>query len=432
MKRRTIVVEGPLAFRMRRIVAVRRAEVGIQIMTLPQLAARLAGGFVRPARSHDLDPAIRTALEAGGFSDLESIRELPGMTRSVAWTLTRVWDADFSLANRADGSARLLDLARIESDVRTHLPPGVLTPRDLRDLALQRVGLAPSVLGDVELDRVVRVAPVWRPLLEALARYVRLVWRDPGTADVTWFPGEVDAEARAEPAAPDIVSCAAPRTEVVEALRWLRELVSSGRVLPEEVAICATTTDDWDNDMLVVATDAGLPLHFSHGVPALASREGQACAALADVLLNGLSQDRVRRLLGHAAGRSQGLDDLPPTWAQDLQPEPRFSSSINGAARLMRPIPAAPTGWMFAPCCFRSSNVLPKDQKLPSRLAGCCSAMPRERCGPRRSVARRRRHSNFRCRNCAFLTAVIPAPVPFGVPQAISPLHHAPGSACWA
>ncbi len=55
MKRRTIVVEGPLAFRMRRIVAARRAEAGIQIMTLPQLAARLAGGFVRPVQSQDLD-----------------------------------------------------------------------------------------------------------------------------------------------------------------------------------------------------------------------------------------------------------------------------------------------------------------------------------------------------------------------------------------
>jgi hypothetical protein len=72
--------------------------------------------------------------------------------------------------------------------------------------------------------------------------------------------------------------------------------------------------------MLVLAADAGLPLHFSHGVPALASREGQACAALADVLLNGLSQDRVRRLFGHAAGRSGGLDALPPTWAQGLRP----------------------------------------------------------------------------------------------------------------
>lgn len=105
--RRSVVVEGPLAFRMKRIAAARRAEAGVQILTLPQLAARLAGGFIRPARSLDLDPAIRAALEAGGFADLERIRERPGMTRSVAWTLTRVWNADFTLANRAEDGARL-------------------------------------------------------------------------------------------------------------------------------------------------------------------------------------------------------------------------------------------------------------------------------------------------------------------------------------
>ena len=87
----------------------------------------------------------------------------------------------------------------------------------------------------------------------------------------------------------------------------MRELIASGRARPEEIAVCATATEDWDDHMLVLAADAGLPLHFSHGVPALASREGQACAALADVLLNGLSQDRVRRLFGHAAGRTPGF-----------------------------------------------------------------------------------------------------------------------------
>ena len=121
--RRTVVVEGPLAFRMRRIAAARRAEAGVQIMTLPQLAARLAGGFTRPARSQDLDPAIRLALEAGGFADLESIRGLPGMMRSVAWTLTRVWNADFGLANRAHDGARLEDLTKIEArDPRGGVP----------------------------------------------------------------------------------------------------------------------------------------------------------------------------------------------------------------------------------------------------------------------------------------------------------------------
>src|SRR5207249_999154 len=123
----------------RRLVAAQRAEAGVQIMTLPQLAARLAGGFTQPARAHDLDPAIRRALEAGGFADLESIRGLPGMTRSVAWTLTRVWNADFALADRANDSPRLRDLATIDARVRANLPAGVLTPRDLRDAALRRL-----------------------------------------------------------------------------------------------------------------------------------------------------------------------------------------------------------------------------------------------------------------------------------------------------
>jgi hypothetical protein len=122
MERRTVIVEGPLAFRMRRVAAARRSEAGRQIMTLPQLAGRLASSFARPARSEDLDPAIRKALEAGGFTDLESIRSLPGMTRSVAWTLARVWNADVALADRTEKSARLRDLATIEARVRANLP----------------------------------------------------------------------------------------------------------------------------------------------------------------------------------------------------------------------------------------------------------------------------------------------------------------------
>lgn len=320
MNCRTVIVEGPLAFRMRRITAAQQAEVGVQIMTLPQLAARLAGGFTRPARSEDLDPAIRSALEAGGFAELETIRSLPGMTRSVAWTLSRLWNADFPLAERAHERARLQDLMTIEARVRASLSAGVLSPRDLRNAALQRVAHAPSVLGAVELHRVVRVAHVWRPLLIALGRQVPLTWRNPGDPDAAWFAGELGSDPRPKPASLEIVSCASPRAEAVEALRWIRELIASGRARPDEIAVSATATEDWDDHMLVLAGDAGLPLHFSHGVPALASREGQACAALADVLLNGLSQDRVRRLFGHAAGRSRGLDGLPPTWAQGLQP----------------------------------------------------------------------------------------------------------------
>ena len=319
MIRRTVIVEGPLALNMRRIAAAREAEAGVQIVSLPQLAARLAGGFARPARSEDLDPAIQSALEAGGFAELESIRSLPGMTRSVAWTLTRLWDADYILADRDHETARLRDLMTIEARVRACLPRGVRSPPDLRNAALQRVTYAPAVLGSVELHRVVRVAPIWRPLLTALGREVRVTWRNPGDLDA-WFGGELVYDPHPAPASPEIVSCASPRAEAVEALRWVRELIASGRARPDQIAVCATATKDWDDHMLVLAADASLPLHFSHGVPALASREGQACAALADVLLNGLSQERVRRLFRHAAAHSRALAELPATWAQGLRP----------------------------------------------------------------------------------------------------------------
>ncbi len=95
--RRTVVVEGSLAFRMRRLRAARLGESGLQIMTLPLLAARLAGGFRRPATQRELDPAIRTALKVGRFREIERVRALPGMTRAVASTLAKVWDADLAL-----------------------------------------------------------------------------------------------------------------------------------------------------------------------------------------------------------------------------------------------------------------------------------------------------------------------------------------------
>jgi hypothetical protein len=304
---------------MMRVAAAKRAESGLQIFTLPLLAARLAGGFIRPARSQDIDPAIRAALEAGGFAELERVRQLPGTTRSIAWTLGKVWQADLALENLAEDGARLSDLAEIERRVHVHLAAGALTPRDLRDAALKGVVHAPATVGAIEIDRLTAIAPVWRPLLAALSKTVPLTWRNPG-ADACWFTGRVATDDRQPPAAVSIVTCANPRAEVVEALRWMRELIASGRARPEEIAICATTTAEWDEHFLVLAADADLPLHFSRGMPALASREGQACAALADVLLNGLSQDRVRRLFGHSAGRSRSLADLPASWSLGLEP----------------------------------------------------------------------------------------------------------------
>jgi hypothetical protein len=296
MLRRTVIIDGPLTFRMRRLAAARNAEAGLQIMTLPALAARLAGGFLRAAGPQELEPAIRAAIDPGGFADLDRMRALPGMTRALLATLGKVWDADLDLQALAADGARLADLALIEQRVHATLPPGALTPRHLRDRAIERTRHAGILLGAVELDGVMQVPPVWRPLLAALADTTELTWRAAAAADRGWFRVEIIEAALGAPAPPELVSCANPHAEVVEALRWLRQLLASGRARPEEIAIAAASPQGWDEPFLVLARTAGLPLHFSHGVPALSTREGQACAALADTLLNGISQDRIRRL----------------------------------------------------------------------------------------------------------------------------------------
>ncbi len=55
---RTVVVEGPLAAAMRRFAAAQSGEIGLQILSFPQLAARLAGGLTQPITSKILEPAF--------------------------------------------------------------------------------------------------------------------------------------------------------------------------------------------------------------------------------------------------------------------------------------------------------------------------------------------------------------------------------------
>lgn len=266
-------------------------------MSLPQLAARLAGGFVRPAGREELEPAVAEALAEGGFAELTPLQGLPGMVRAVVRTFERLWYAGVDLAS-VSPAPRILDLALIEGRVRMRLGSGVLTPPDLAAAASARVHLAADLLGPVTLQHIVWIAPVWRSLVAAV-----------GTAtSVTKLPAE---EAGDAPSAMAAWVCADPHSEVVEALRWARELIAAGKVRPEEIAIATAAPSAWDQSMQTLVASAELPVHFSHGTPILSTVDGQACAALAELLGQGLSQERVRRWLAHSVGRCTTLSALP-------------------------------------------------------------------------------------------------------------------------
>ena len=63
-----------------------------------------------------------------------------------------------------------------------------------------------------------------------------------------------------------------------------------------------------------------------HGVKVTASREGQAAAALADILLRGLFQTRMRRLNTLLRGYPGPFADLPEGWTRVLPPDAPLSS----------------------------------------------------------------------------------------------------------
>jgi hypothetical protein len=108
---------------------------------------------------------------------------------------------------------------------------------------------------------------------------------------------------------------------VIEAFRWVRELLATGTARPEEIAIAAASPADFDDRVLALSRDSDIPVHFVHGTKAVARRDGQVTAAHAEVLVKGISQERVRRLFALIHSNSPALQDLPRGWTRLLPPD---------------------------------------------------------------------------------------------------------------
>src|SRR5690606_39740904 len=124
---------------------------------------------------------------------------------------------------------RWAELVALERHVRAQLPAGTLLPRELVAAARARAHLAPRLLGDLTLERLDDVPPLCRELLLDIAEHVRAVWHRLDDAEPAWAPGAFDRVPAAERAPPrELVACADPAHEALEALRWVRSLRASG------------------------------------------------------------------------------------------------------------------------------------------------------------------------------------------------------------
>lgn len=320
--RRTVVVPGRLASRIQRLAAARAHQHGLQVMTVEQLTARLAGGMVQAVDGESLRMAVQSILPGTALGELDRIKALPGLVGAAVDTLEKSWRAGLNLQSMASQHPRLASMARLEAAVISALPPALLRPSDLVSAALQRIPHAPTLLGPIDVIGVTELSPCWRPLLEALTTRVNVRWIAGPRSTPPWLDGDSIQIVRSAACKPEILSVSAATAyhEVIECLRWARELIASGRAKPQEIGIASVASIDYDDHFLALRAQANLGLHFVHGVKVMASREGQAAAALADVLIRGLSQSHVRRLAALLSGCPGPFRALPERWTQ-LLPE---------------------------------------------------------------------------------------------------------------
>ncbi|MBZ9739955.1 PD-(D/E)XK nuclease family protein [Mesorhizobium sp. CO1-1-4] len=325
--RSTLVVHGRLAMREGRLAAARDRRHGLQVMSFEQAAVRLAGGFVRPIDDESLSAAIQAVLPATPMGELESIKSLPGMIDAAAGTLHKAWRAGMDLAARAVDHPRLEAIARLEAAVLDQLPAGMMRPVDIVAAATGRVSHAPAIIGPMEIIGLTELSPCWRPLLRALTAQIPVQWTAGPRSVPAWLEGTGVAVSRAPAQTPEIsaVSAATAYHEAIEAMRWARRLLASG-VSPSEIAIATTSPAEYDDHFLALRADANIDLHFVHGVRTVTTREGQAAAALADIVVRGLSQSRLRRLA--ALCRDTGpFEVLPEGWLRVLPADAPLSTT---------------------------------------------------------------------------------------------------------
>lgn len=334
--RRTIVAPSGLATRELRLSAARNRQHGVQIMSFENLAVRLAGGFARSIDDESLRASIQAVLPTTALGELESIKLLPGMVDASADTLRKTWRAGIDLSSRAGEHPRLESIARLEAAVLALLPAGMMRPTDLVAAACQRLDHAKAILGSIEIVGITDLSPCWRELLLALTNHMSVTWPAGPRASPSWLDGtgvSITHSPRQTPAVTS-VSAATTHHEAIEAVRWARNLLASGEAQPADIAIAAASTAEYDDHLLSLRTDANFDLHFAHGVKVTTTREGQTAAALADILIRGLSQTRMRRLAVLCGSNSGLFRALPVGWTRIL-PTDAPLASVSAWMRLL-------------------------------------------------------------------------------------------------
>lgn len=214
-------------------------------------------------------------------------------------------------------------MATLEQAVLERLPSSMLRPVDLAGQATTRLRHAPALFGKIEIVGISELSPCWRELLFGLANMLPVRWNAGPRSVPDWLDGSAVEIIRSEPTTPQVeaISAASGYHEAIEALRWARELIASGTAKPSEIAIAAAAPAAYDDEFMALRADANIDFHFVHSIRVVTTRDGQTAAALADILVRGVSQAHLRRFATLLAG-SAPFKALPEGWRPTLHYPP--------------------------------------------------------------------------------------------------------------
>lgn len=317
----TTIRNGRLAMATERFFAASQEVEGLQVMAIEHVAARLAGGLLEMVDIVSLREFVAQVLPDVDMGELRDIQKLPGMAKAAASSLMKFWMSGIN-PETVRHLPRIQAIMALENAVLERMPANMKRPAELRDLAIKRAHLSSRILGQVTIRGMTNLHPVWQPLILAIAEHQPerkpVIWEAGPRRSPEWLPDKVKVT-RSNPMSPNVTAatCANARHEVVEAIRWIRQLMIDG-VDGSEIAVATTTTSAYDDIFTAAAAEASLKIHFVHGVSSIHTVDGQACAALADILRRGVSQKRVRRLI-ELCGHSDMLTSLPEDWHKHLK-----------------------------------------------------------------------------------------------------------------
>lgn len=310
--RKTLVVLDRHAAVAQRLACAHERAHGTQVMTMNDLVARLAGGFATTIDTLLLRKTVHEVLNETHLGDLDTIKDLPGFVHAATHTLHKAWYSGFDLQQN---HPRVQAIASLERAILEKLPASMLRPSALIRAARTRIKHAPAIFGSIHLLGMTELHPCWWPLIELLGNHVSVTW----VAGPRHVPDSLPETCSLESAAgenPEItaVSASTPYHEAIEAIRWARQMVVQKNVKPGDIAIASTDTTAYDDYFIALRGESDLPLYFAHGMCVTNSPQGQATAALADMLLRGISADRLNRLSAHKRFLADEIKEFGKTW----------------------------------------------------------------------------------------------------------------------